>query len=669
MPDEGTTENTVEAPREESAADAQESRAMRRSSSAADAREFSRVRPFTIALVVIFILSVVALLSVINLQSVQEFFGGQEALLWVLRGLTAVMIVSLVVWLGLMEKAYTNYIGEQLDKRNEANRQLSLLLEAGQATGSTLELPMILEELLGYAFTVTGATMGAIYLNDKASSSLKAALIGGVDEKKVMFKEFPLEQGVMGTVATERRLMAINDLSEADRRDNVFFGAAQPGSQLVAPLVARDSLVGVMVTATEERRAYSDDEKRLVAGLAEMGSLPIANAQLYRIARRSLDVAAQQRVYTESVLDQMVAGVMTVDRDRRVAAFNREAQRLTGYSLEERNRMLLRPELSLDENPLGPLEHGMLEVMEHPGLVREGEALIMKKDRTLLPISYRIYTVSDGSSVLGASAVFMETGERRKERSSDGPIDYTAFLRSLGARVEMLYTNPLSRVLDELGDMDVESWTRTRDDMLGLLRTGFDTLVGLLADVEKYLNCVTTREWDSKTEIELGRLVASIIDETLKSPGREGVVVLAELDGLPDVFGFERMIRAALAEVIENAVLAASDGGKRVEVSGSDAPGKVRVEVRDTGRGIPPGELASVFIPFFSTREGRSGLGLTVVERVMRASGGAVGVVESSGGATFYLEFPTSPAGASMPEREESDRSAATGGATGDLEG
>lgn len=619
-------------------------------SSFAEEPEFARVRPFTIVLVIVFIVCVIGLFSVINLEVVRDYFGS-EAVFWVLRVGMGVMIVCLVVWLLLREKSHSGYVRTQLEMREETNRRLALLLEAGQEIGSTLDMPQILKALLEYTFAATGAGMGAVYLWDKSSSTLKAALTGGVDEKKVMFKEFPVEQGLMGKVAVDREMAAVDDMEKADRRDNVFFGAAAPGSQLMVPLVARERLVGVLVTATEGVHRYTEDEKRLVAGLAELASLPIANAQLYRIARRSLDVAAHQRGFTESVLDQMVTGVMTCDRNCRVAVFNSEAQRLTGYGFEEMTQLLLKPEHSLEENPLGPLERGMLEVMRDPASVREGEALLMKKDGTLLPVSYRAYPVSDGESVLGAAAVFMEVVDRTPAGAPGDGIDHQALLRSLAARIEMLYTHPLSRVLDRAGEMEIESWTSGREDIVRILQAGSDTLQALLADVERYLNCVTTREWDSRGEHDLAVLSGLVVESIMKRREPEGVVVMVELAGLEPVFGYERLVKAALHEVIENAVIAAAEGDKKVEVTGVAGDGFVRLEVLDYGPGIPPEERENAYVPFVTTREGRSGLGLAIAARVMRRLGGGIGVADSPRGSLFYLEFPVSPGPASSGER------------------
>jgi signal transduction histidine kinase len=71
--------------------------------------------------------------------------------------------------------------------------------------------------------------------------------------------------------------------------------------------------------------------------------------------------------------------------------------------------------------------------------------------------------------------------------------------------------------------------------------------------------------------------------------------------------------------------------------------GMLRVEVKDNGPGIPDDSGESIFQPFVTTREGHPGLGLAIARRVMFELGGRVGVVDSQGGATFFLEFPTPP--------------------------
>jgi signal transduction histidine kinase len=198
--------------------------------------------------------------------------------------------------------------------------------------------------------------------------------------------------------------------------------------------------------------------------------------------------------------------------------------------------------------------------------------------------------------------------------------------------------------------MDIDDWTRSRDDMVRVLKAGEGALTGLLEDVEQFLNCTVTREWDRPELWEIGSLVAETIEKVLRAPETEGVVVAVTFEGPLRAYGHERMIRTALEKVIENACSAAALGRKKVEVSGFAKDGISRVEVKDTGPGIPDQFGESIFQPFVTTRKGHSGLGLAVVERVMFGLGGRAGVVESREGATFFLEFPVPPEAGATPQ-------------------
>lgn len=331
--------------------------------------------------------------------------------------------------------------------------------------------------------------------------------------------------------------------------------------------------------------------------------------------------------------------------------FNREAQRMTGYTLEEVSAFPLRAGLPLEQSPLAPLGVGMLEVLNSPGEVKESVAQILKKDRTLLPVSYRINQLVEGPEMLGATAVFMEQKEAVREPARREDIDYQLLLRSLGSRIERLYAHPLSRVIEHVRMMDLDAWARSRDEVVRVLEVGSGALTGLLEDVEQYLNCVTSREWDEPCDCDLGSMVDEIVDGVLRQPYAQGVVVAVNLSTLPPAFGYERMVRSALEKVLENACAAAAGGGRRVEVVGHAGNGVVRVEVRDTGPGVPVDVRESIYNPFFTSREGHSGLGLAIAARVMRRLGGRVGLADSDKGALFFLEFPASPAPGSTDEQ------------------
>ena len=83
-------------------------------------------------------------------------------------------------------------------------------------------------------------------------------------------------------------------------------------------------------------------------------------------------------------------------------------------------------------------------------------------------------------------------------------------------------------------------------------------------------------------------------------------------------------------------------GGKlNVKISPEEGTSFVRIEVSDTGAGIPPENLAKIFEPYFSTKETGTGLGLAIVQKVIDLHDGTVEVGSARGeGTKFTIRLP-----------------------------
>jgi len=89
----------------------------------------------------------------------------------------------------------------------------------------------------------------------------------------------------------------------------------------------------------------------------------------------------------------------------------------------------------------------------------------------------------------------------------------------------------------------------------------------------------------------------------------------------------------------------------------------VTLRVDDTGCGIPPERLEKIFEPFFSTKEraGGTGLGMAIVEDIVRAHGAAIEIESAEGrGTTVWLQWPAASAGAHAAGREDAEGVPAT---------
>ncbi len=110
-------------------------------------------------------------------------------------------------------------------------------------------------------------------------------------------------------------------------------------------------------------------------------------------------------------------------------------------------------------------------------------------------------------------------------------------------------------------------------------------------------------------------------------------------DTAPSVRADRELLRQALFNLIQNAVQASPEGGT-VEVRLLPRKdGRCRLEVADSGAGVPPDLTDKLFTPYFTTRKGGTGLGLAIVRRIATAHGWQAGyTLRPGGGALFWLD-------------------------------
>jgi signal transduction histidine kinase len=94
-------------------------------------------------------------------------------------------------------------------------------------------------------------------------------------------------------------------------------------------------------------------------------------------------------------------------------------------------------------------------------------------------------------------------------------------------------------------------------------------------------------------------------------------------------------IKQALVNLVKNAVQAMTKGGTLLLQTG-EGPDGVWVSVSDTGGGIPQEQLNQIFEPFFTTKKKGTGLGLMIVQRIVREHGGRIELESNVGKGTMF---------------------------------
>ena len=145
-------------------------------------------------------------------------------------------------------------------------------------------------------------------------------------------------------------------------------------------------------------------------------------------------------------------------------------------------------------------------------------------------------------------------------------------------------------------------------------------------------------EQPSFQRVNVNELTRDVLD-TIPAP--EGCEIAYEpAPEVPLVTADPHLLECALRALVANAVEAVATTGK-VCVRTSGSPEHVRVEVQDSGPGVPEELLSRAFEPLFSTHRARSGLGLALVDRVARAHGGEAYLNSRPGdGTRAGLELP-----------------------------
>ncbi len=138
----------------------------------------------------------------------------------------------------------------------------------------------------------------------------------------------------------------------------------------------------------------------------------------------------------------------------------------------------------------------------------------------------------------------------------------------------------------------------------------------------------------------IGPLAEEAVTVALAAKERPIAVTYEIEPGLPDVPIDRRLIRQALVNVAMNAVQAMARGGKLTTRLAREGA-RLRLEIEDTGPGIDDAVARRIFEPFFTTRAQGTGLGLTVVKRIIDVHGGEVSLRSTVGkGTVFRMLLP-----------------------------
>jgi two-component system sensor histidine kinase PilS (NtrC family) len=326
----------------------------------------------------------------------------------------------------------------------------------------------------------------------------------------------------------------------------------------------------------------------------------------------------------ESIVQSLESGLLTLDKHGRATFLNRAGERLTGLELESlRGRAD-----TLWFEPLARTPRGETDWVNARGeRLRIGYTSFPLRGREGREIGYAV--IFQDLTPFRA----MEEQVRRSERLAD--------LGRLAAGLAHELRNPLAAMtgsVELLRDAAREDGDAQR--LMDILLREASRLNRL---VSRFLQ-FTRPAPPQRAVTDLGLLVAETLGVFVNDPAAVGVAVEKDLVPTPIACDPDQM-KEVLWNLLVNAAQAIGvrerRGGCIRIACRPDSTGGAIVSVEDDGPGIAEGDLRKIFLPFHTTKEQGTGLGLATVQRVVDAHGGTVEVFSVPGrGARFTVRLP-----------------------------
>ena len=176
-----------------------------------------------------------------------------------------------------------------------------MLIEAGLALSSELDLDSVLERIVELALGITGARYGALGVLGEDAPRIERFITQGVtDEERAAIGHLPVGHGILGLLIEERRPMRIPEIG-ADPRSAGFPPNHPPmHSFLGAPVKALGQVFGnIYLTEKQGAPEFTDDDEAALVVLATQAGVAIENARLYDEMRRAHEELARLELLEE----------------------------------------------------------------------------------------------------------------------------------------------------------------------------------------------------------------------------------------------------------------------------------------------------------------------------------------------------------------------------------
>jgi signal transduction histidine kinase/putative methionine-R-sulfoxide reductase with GAF domain len=574
-------------------------------------------------------------------------------------------------------------MGRKMDllkgNKNLEAKEINALLEISKAIASGLYL----EDVLRLIVTVTAKLMDSkicsLWILDEKDQKLKLKATQSISEEYLKERSLAMGEGVVGYVALHNQPMAIlNVLEEPLYKEKELAKKEGLVSMLSVPMCIKDRVIGVINCYTSYRHSFSKSEEEMLTTVANQAAICIENSGLME----TLDIDEILRLVLEGVTRNIGfdrARLYLVNEKRNVLeckmAVGLDEERIKGMTLslnpedsivarsilekqpffildaskDPRVNQILKEKLNLHslviipllakEKALGAIAADFVEPNKNITKEVLESVMVFAQQAGLAIHNAFMYQELKTFSQQMEEKIQKTTADLRKTEAQLIRSEKLAALGQLAAGIAHEIRNPLTSINILIHSLteNLPSGNSDRED----LKVIEEEINRINEIVDQFLRFARP----APPLLEKAEMV-TIFEETLQllrpQIEKAKILVKKEFESLPLITVDKEQIKQVILNLLMNAIQAMPRGGE-LSMGGRFSKDGYWIEltIQDSGIGIHLEDLEKLFDPFFSTKEGGIGLGLSIAHRIIDQHHGKIEVESTPGkGTLFTISLP-----------------------------